>query len=317
LNISLLERLSKEGYISDQSLTRIKNYEASRQFSIYWESRTLLYVGVLLVTSGLGILIYKNIDSIGHHAVLALIAILTAGCFVYCVRKKLPFGWQQVPAPNTYFDYVLLLGCLSLLTFIGYLHAQFQAFGDAYGLTTFVPMTILFFCAYYFDHLGVLALGITNLAAWVGIVITPREILSQNDFSNEQIIFGGILLGSLLSLVSQFSRRRQLKSHFSFTYLNFGMNILFISCLAGMFQFDSIYLAWVPVLAALAWHFYRESMIHSSFYIRLMIVVYCYIGAGYVITSLIYSWTLWLLYFIISAIYAVILLMKLNKSVAR
>ena len=115
MNLSIFTKLHEERLIGDQSLERIKNAEKSKLFSIHWELRTVLYLGVLLLTGGLGILIYKNIDSIGHQVVLAAIALLCAGCFVYCEKKKLPFSFNKVQSPNTLFDYILLLGCLLLL----------------------------------------------------------------------------------------------------------------------------------------------------------------------------------------------------------
>src|SRR5258708_27887814 len=171
MHLSTFKKWHAEGLISDATLQRVEAVESRSLFSLFWELRTLLYLGVLLLTSGLGILVYKHIDTIGHQAVLAFIAAVTAGCFFYCLRKKAPFNWEYTPAPTSTFDYILLLGCLSLLIFLGYLQYAYGVFGDAYGLATFIPMVILFVTAYFFDHGGVLSLAITNLAAWAGISI--------------------------------------------------------------------------------------------------------------------------------------------------
>jgi hypothetical protein len=322
LNITVFEQLHKDGLISDLSFGRIKKQESSRLFSIHWELKTVLYIGVLLLTSGLGILIYKNIDTIGHQVILALIALLCTGCFFYCERKKLPFTFSKVKAPNAYFDYILLLGCLTFLTFIAYLQVQYTAFGDAYGLATFIPMIVLFFCAYYFDHLGVLSMAITSLAAWMGIAVTPMKILKANDFADAQIIFAGLALGVFLVAMAHISSVRKLKAHFCFTYLNFGMNILFISGLAGMFHFDKFYLAWLIPLAVLVFYFYRKAMALSSFYFILMITLYSYIGICYVVIrllmhDLIDSYPLVLMYFIVTGISVILFLIKMNKKLKR
>src|SRR4051794_26373409 len=116
---TLFSKWHAKGLITDESLRQVEDMEARSLFSLFWELRLLLYLGVLLLTGGLGMLVYKNIDSIGHQAVLAFIALVTAGCFYYCFRKKLPFSWNKVEAPNSFFDYILLLGCLSLLIFLG------------------------------------------------------------------------------------------------------------------------------------------------------------------------------------------------------
>ncbi|HLZ86602.1 MAG TPA: DUF2157 domain-containing protein, partial [Puia sp.] len=208
------EKLRAEGLIADSSLRRVEDFGSRRLFSLFWELRLLLYLGVLLLTGGLGVLVYKNIDTIGHQAVLAFIALLTAGCFLYCLRKKAPFSWAQVKAPTPFFDYILLLGCLSLLIFLGYWQFEYGIFGDNYGLATFIPMVILFGAAYYFDHLGVLSLAITNLAAWAGIAITPLTILKSGNFGDSRLIYTGLLLGAVLLGAGRLTEQRGWKTHF-------------------------------------------------------------------------------------------------------
>lgn len=321
MNTSLFERLHREGLISDLSLERIQQRARSGLFSVHWELKTILYLGILLLAGGLGILIYKNIDTIGHQVILAAIASLSVGCFVYCERKKLPFSTGKVPAPNPYFDYILLLGCLTLISFITYLQVQYTAFGERYGLATFIPMVILFFCAYYFDHLGVLSMAIVNLAAWMGIAITPLRILKDNDFADSEIIFAGLALGVLLNVMAYVSRHKNMKAHFSFTYANFGMNILFIACLAGMFHFDDLYMLWLLPLAGAVFYFYRRAIAERSFYYLLMLTIYGYIGISYVvIRSMMYGslemgfFYFIFLYFIFTGIGVVTFLNKMNKK---
>src|SRR4051812_11242158 len=260
MNIHLFEKLQSEGLVSPESAEKVRVISANKLFSLHWELKTVLYLGILLLTGGLGILIYKNIDTIGHQVILATIGLLCAGCFFYCECKKLPFATTKVPAPNSFFDYILLLGCLTLVTFITYLQVQYTAFGTAYGLATFIPMVILFFCAYYFDHLGVLSMAITNLAAWLGITLTPLNVLTENNFVEPRIIFAGLLLGVALNAIAWASKQRNIKVHFCFTYTNFGMNIFFIACLAGMFHFEDLYALWLIPLAGAVFYFYKRSL---------------------------------------------------------
>lgn len=321
MNTSLFERLHREGIISGLSLEKIKQRSASGLFSVHWELKTILYLGILLLTGGLSILIYKNIDTIGHQVILAVIGLLCIGSFVYCERHKLPFSTDKVAAPNSFFDYILLLGCITLITFLTYLQVQYAVFGDKYGLATFIPMVILFFCAYYFDHLGVLSMAIANLAAWMGIAVTPLRILNANDFTNEKIIYAGLLLGVALNVIAYYSRHKKIKTHFSFTYSNFGMNILFIACLAGMFHFEEFYMLWLLPLAGALLYFYRRALADASFYFILMLTLYGYAGVSYVVVRLmLYGqqevgiFYLLFMYFIGSGIGIVLFLSKMNKK---
>jgi len=321
VNIPLFERLHKEGLLSDPSLQNVKQRADSSLFSVHWELKSILYLGILLLTGGLGILIYKNIDTIGHQVILAAIGSLCIGCFFYCERKKLPFATTRVPAPNSFFDYILLLGCLTLITFITYLQVQYTAFGNAYGLATFIPMIILFFCAYYFDHLGVLSMAITNLAAWMGVAITPLNIFNANNFADAELIFAGLLLGVALTVIAWATKKRNIKAHFEFTYVNFGMNILFIACLAGMFHFDEFYPLWLLPLAGIVFYFYKRSLATASFYYMLMLTLYGYTGISYVMVRFLISRMdlgsiyFILVYFISSGVGVVLFLTRMNQKI--
>ncbi|MFT3824141.1 MAG: DUF2157 domain-containing protein [Chitinophagaceae bacterium] len=317
----IFEKLHREGLVSEGSMQKIKTAESNKLFSLHGELRTILYLGVLLLSGGLGIIVYKNIDTIGHQVILLVIASICIGCFYYCFRKKLPFSWQQVAAPNAFFDYILLLGCLTLITFITYLQAQYNVFGTRYGLATFIPLVVLFFSAYYFDHTGILCMAIVNLAAWLGIVTTPLNILSQNDFSDPRLIFTGLVLGTFLIAVGFLSRKKDLKQHFTLTYNNFGVHLLMIAGLAALFTFDSIYLLCFLAFIAVAALLFMQAKQQRSFYFVVVITLYTYIAVSYVIMKLLFSGhdTLGsiyvaLLYFIASGIGLVLLLIRLNKS---
>ncbi len=198
MNQNVFEQLHREGLISDASFTNLKMKQAHPALSVHWEIKTLLYLGVLLLTGGLGILVYKNIDTIGHQMILLFIAFVCGGCFFYSFKNKKAFSINRVTAPNSLFDYILLLACCTFIIFIGYLQFQYQLFGNRYGLATFFPLVVLFFSAYYFDHLGVLSMAIINLAGWLGITVTPISVLTANDFNNSLIILTGLALGVLL-----------------------------------------------------------------------------------------------------------------------
>ncbi len=323
MNTQLFEQLHAEGLLSDSSYEKIKNRSGSNLFSLHWDIRTLLYLGVLLLSGGLGVLIYKNIDTIGHQAILFFIALVSASAFFYCVKTKLPFSASKVESPNVYFDYILLLGCLTFVSFIAYLQFQYNVFGTRYGLATFFPMLVLFFSAYFFDHLGVLSLAITNLAAWIGITVTPSSLLRANDFNSDTIIYTSLFLGAFIIALAFFSKWKKIKPHFEFTYANFGAHILFIACLAAMFHFDNLYFIWFLLLIGLASFFYTRSMKDKSFYFLLITTLYSYISISYVVIQLLESLGgsglgpiyLGLFYFIASGIGLVFFLISSNRKI--
>jgi hypothetical protein len=319
----LYKDLHAEGLISDESFGKIKLNEQQQLFSVHWEIKTLLYLGVLLLTTGLGILIYENIDTIGHQFVLLLIALICAGCFAYCFKTHLPFSTDKVKSPNTSFDYVLLLACISFVTFVGYLQFEYKAFGTNYGLATLIPMLVLFFVAYYFDHLGILNMAIANLAIWMGVSVTPKELLLHSDFNSETIIYTYLLLGILLLAGGYATQQFNFKKHFKFSYQHYGVHVTFISLLAGYFFYYSSAL-WVLFMVgagALAWFIYRDAFKNRSFYFLLLVILYSYIAiSSLVVRSLILmedegALYLMMLYFIGSAIGLIFALINLNKKI--
>ena len=320
--INLFKKLHAEGVVSTASYDKIKAESTNGLLSVQWEIKTILYLGVLLLSGGLGILVYKNIDTIGHQAILAFIALLCAGCFYYCYKTKLPFSRGKVAAPNSFFDYVLLLGCLTFISFIAYLQYQYNVFGNRYGLATFIPMIMLFFTAYYFDHLGILSMAITSFAAWMGLTITPVHLMQSNDFNDARIILTAVGVGALLLVAAWATKQRKWKAHFEFTYMNFGTHTLYVALLAAMFYFEEIgWLLWFALLGAFAFYNYKKALTQNSFYLLLITMLYAYVGLSYVVIRILSFGGfdmgpvyLGLLYFIVSAIWLVSFLIKTNKK---
>jgi hypothetical protein len=322
MDIQIFKQLHREGLINEDSMQKIESVEKARLFSLHWELKTTLYLGVTLLSGGLGILIYKNIETIGHQVILAFIALISLSCFYYCRREASPFSVDKVPAPNPIFDYVLLLGCLTMITFVAYLQYAYTVFGNRYGLATFIPLVILFFSAYSFDHLGVLSLAITNLAAWMGIAVTPMRILKENSFDDSRLIYTGLFLGMILLLAALIGEKRNIKKHFEFTYNNFGTHILFISGLAGLFISQRFFIPWFIFLLLIGFYIYRQAMKKNSFYFLLIVTLYTYVALSYVIITILdkigthdmNAIYIGLLYFILSAIALVRMLIVVNRK---
>lgn len=317
------ETLHEEGWLSEESLERINQHKKASLFSIHWELKTLLYAGILMLTAGLSILVYENIDTIGHQFVLAFIALISIGSFAYCIKLRQPFDRRKVQSPNNVFDYTLLLGCISLVTFTGYMQYQYQVFGTNYGMATFVPMVALFFVAYYFDHLGILSMAIANLALWMGVSVTPRELLTKYDFDSETVIYTYLILGVLLLVLGYASQRLDFKSHFKFSYHNYGVHVTFIILLAGYFHFYESAMAafWMLGVFAIAGLIYYDGYRNKSFYFLLLVILYSYFAATCLVARALMRSTedssiyLLLMYLITSGAGVLLFLMSLNKKI--
>ena len=315
------QNLYAEGLISEDSLKKTKERLKNPLFSVHREVKALLYIGILFLTAGLGTLVYKNIDSIGHQFVLLLIAIICIGCFAYCLKNKLPFTTQKVNSPIAFFDYVLLLGCITFLIFTGYLQYAYKVFGTNYGMATFIPMLVLLFCAYYFDHIGILNMAIANLAIWLGVTVTPKQLLLNSDFNSETIIYTYLLLGLFLLAAAFATRKFNFKRHFEFSYRHYGVHLAFVSLLAGCFHFYDLprALIWMLGIALVGFYVYRDAFADKSFYFLLLVVLYSYIAVSSLVVRIAITGDniggvyLLFLYFIGSGTALIFLLINLNK----
>jgi len=314
---NIYQKLFEDGLVSQQSMDKVEQRLKNPLISVHWELKTLLYLGVLLLSTGLGILIYKNIDTIGHQAILTFIALISIGSFAWCFRKANPFARYKAISPGAVFDYVLLLGCLSMLSFLGYLQFQYEVFGTNYGLATLLPMLVLFYMAYRFDHLGVLGLAITNLGLWMGVTSDPYQLLTGN-LGHINVIVTALALGLILLSAGYLSERYQFKSHFKFTYQHFGLNISFIALIAGYLidHFPLIRLVWAVAIFVLGAILFRDAFKNKSFYFLILILLYLYAAVSIMVFPVLVNLDIVVcfMYFIISAVCMIVILTKLNKT---
>ncbi len=279
----LLDEWQQRHLLTDGQRGQLETHERNRPVSVYFLLRSLLYAGILLFTSGVGVLIYNNIDTIGHTALIGLLAVLTAGSFFYVIRTSVPFSRGIVENEAKFSDFALLIACTLFLILEGYVQWRYNVFGTRYGLATVLPAVLFLFCAYRFDHRGVLSMGLTALASWVGITVAPLDVLSSNDFNNLKLIVTGVLLGAFYIGVGLTSERTNFKKHFAFTYLLLGGNVFFIGSLAGLFRSEGWSFGFALPLAAGCWLFINHARRTQSFLFLLMAVVYGYIGFTYVL----------------------------------
>lgn len=268
------EELLERKLISDSQMQAIKEYNGLRIFSIHNELRFLLYLSVLLFTSGVGVIIYKNIDSIGHIAILGALFLLTGIGFYFCFKKAKGFHKDEVLFESPVYDYIVLLCTILSCIFIGYLQVQYKVFG--FGLSSLVCSAVGFFCAYYFDNKSALSIGITGLATFVGITVTPKTLLENEIYSNPLLSYYGLALGILIILWTEYSNRISLKKHFSLVFLSFAQHLIGICCMAGLME--PYWLIFAILLAAATYYFYKISHEISSIFLFVFMLVYGYVG---------------------------------------
>ncbi|HEY0109841.1 MAG TPA: DUF2157 domain-containing protein [Fibrella sp.] len=309
----VLAALKQRGILSPERAGALADFERQRPVSLHHELRAALYVGILLLTSGLGLLIYEHYDEIGDFTIVGAMAGLCVAAFVYAWRNRSPFSPEPTRNRSAFGDYALLLSCLLFLSLEGYAQYRFNVFGTRYGLVTFMPAVLFLGLAYRFDHRGVLGMGLAALASWVGVTVRPLELRLRTNFFDEPTALAAIGLGTLLIGAALWLEQRRIKAHFTYTILTMAGNLLLIALLAGVFNFEGRrWLYAIPlfaVCAAFDWLARREQV----FLYKLMGVVYGYIGVTYLLFFHLldgqdYPTEVYLIYFIVTGAGAVMYL---------
>jgi hypothetical protein len=295
-----LTELRDKNLITTEQHQHLEPIISRKVISVFYELRILLYLGVMLFTTGIGILIYKNIGDLGH--LLSIIALFasTAACFWYAFTKAAPYSNTKVSPPTPYFDYIVLLGSLLFISALTYLQFQYNIFDDGLGATTLVTALFFFFAAYRFDHLGILSLAITALASFWGISASPQKWYSSDFLTDSNHHITALLLSASLAAIAFVLDKRGYKQHFTFTYLNFCCLMFLIAALAGVFINYNAYVLYIVILYAGCGLTVLAAHWKKSFLFLVYAFVAGYIGTTFMLADLILDAFAIFFYFLLS-----------------
>jgi len=310
------DELKNKNLIDDSQFQFLEAIRTDKIISIFYELRGMLYLGILLFTSGLGYIAYKNIGSIGHIVAILLIAVAIGFGFRFINKWSLPFAHNQVENEHSHYDYLVLLVGLLIIALFTYIQVYFDMVEQLLNGSSFLSAAVFVFMAYRYDNKALLALAITALAAGVGLSISPVNWVQGEWMDVENLMYTSQFFGLILIGIGQWSEYKFIKSHFRFTYQNFGLLLFFSGAIAAIFA------------SSLAWLFVFLVVLTASFVLyyswRLKEFLFFIYGsiAGYVaITYLIFNtlnrnedgFYLLIYYIPISCIAYVTLLLR-NKS---
>jgi hypothetical protein len=293
--------LLDKGLIDQEQFRTIDPIVSGKIISVFYELRSLLYLGILLFTAGVGILIYENIGDVGHIVSLTALFVLTCACFWYAFKKGPPYDNGEVKQPTPYSDYIVLLGSLLVISVLGYLQFLYEIFASAPGLITLLTAAFFFAIAYRFDHTGVLSLAITALASFFSISLSIQHWQQGDLFTNANLYLTAIVFGVVVATVAMILDRNGIKSHFTFTYLNFCTLIFFAGAIAGLFEDEWYGIYLLVIYAGCAFAFYMARW-KKSFLFLLYAFVSAYIGTTYLLAETILKEgiELWFIYSLMS-----------------
>ena len=290
--------------------------ESGKVISLFYELRLLLYLGILLFTGGVGYIVYQNMSDIGHIAMMLLLLVLIGIGFFFINKKAKPYSNEEISVDAIYFDYGIVLLALLIISLFTYVQVYFDLVERLLRWTSLLSGIMFFWMAYRYDNKMLLAMAITAFAAALGLTVSPvnwaqGEFVEDMDLYVLSLIFGGALMS-----VAHLLDVRNIKRHFSFTYQNFGLLLVYFGALAIMFdnyQFGVwmalILIPVVSIAAAFCWK--------KRYFLFFLYSSICgFIALTFLMFQAEVSWEAMLFYFPITCIGGVILLIKNRKHFA-
>ena len=231
--VSAIARLRADNVLSGAQAAFFDRVARRQLVSIRFELRVLLYAGVLLLTSGVGLLVKEHQREIGPLAVAIGIALAAAACLAWVIRKAAPFSWGEVQSPNVAFDYILFLGLLLFASDLAYVEVQFTVLGPSWTYHLMVVGVIYLLAAYAWDSRTVLGLAMTTFAAWRGISLSlVHGSLWAADAG--RLRWNAIALGALYLAAAVLSVALRRKPHFEEVFANAGLLLLLGGLVSGV-----------------------------------------------------------------------------------
>ena len=247
---SAIGQLRAAGVLAEEQAALFDRVARRRLVSVRFEIRALLYVGVLLLTSGVGLLVAEHHRQIGPLAVAGGIGLVVAACFVWVIRKAPAFSWEAVESPNVAFDYVLLLGLLLFASDLAYLEVQLSVLGPRWAYHLLVVALVYLLAAYRWDSRTVLSLALTTLAAWRGISL--GLIPGSSGALDAALRANALALGALYLAAAVLSVRLGRKPHFEDVYANAGLLLALGALVSGTLDDQAAWTAWLLALLVVA-----------------------------------------------------------------
>lgn len=276
----VFDLLLSKNFISKDQHQAVAEYQKLQLFSIRNELLFLIYISILLFTTGVGVIIYKNIDTIGHTILLVLLAIATATSFYFCHKKGKGFSKGEVNFENPLYNYLVLFTTILLCTFIGYFQYNLNFQDSNYSLATLISGIAALAMAYYFDNKSALTIGITALGSFIGLSIQVQTLMENDNFDDPRLIFAGLVFGGLLIVWQILSEKYAMKTHFSFVILTFALHLLALSCFGGCFQYD-FWIIYLAILGAVLYYFYKKSIEFKAMSWYVFTLIYGYFGFNF------------------------------------
>jgi Predicted membrane protein (DUF2157) len=234
-------QLRDDAVLDDAVAAPLIALERRERVSLYGELRFLTWGGVMVIVTGVGVLVSKNLDRIGPLVIAIAIAAAAAACYAWS-------EWRRRASKREGFrhslldDFVLLLAALLASADVGFIEHQWNVLG-AHWQRHFLLLAVLHgVTAYIFNSRLVLSLSVSSLAAFLGIerrfdtIFSSTVDMATRAFACAAIVFAWRAIDAIVRARAAVIPSREgggsansstVSEDFSPVFDNFGTNLAF------------------------------------------------------------------------------------------
>ena len=228
--------LVEAGILPAAAAPRLLRVARGELVSVRAELRAVLYLGVLLVMGGVGVLVKENLDRIGPVTIAVGIGLAAALALGWVARIAPPFSWGEAPSPHLGFDYLLLLGVLLAAADLAYVEVHFTPLGAHWAWHLLIVALLTALAAFRYDSRVVFSLSLSTFAAWRGVSAAHlgQQALWQWSWVEDAVRWNAIACGALFVILGFALVRTGRKAHFEPVATHLGWLLILLALGSGM-----------------------------------------------------------------------------------
>lgn len=310
---SAISDLERRGILARETARHLLRIARSELVSVHQELRALLYLGVLLVVSGVGLLLKENLERIGPVSIALAIGVAAAAAFFWVVRTASPFSWREAPSAHLAFDYVLLLAVLLASADLAYIETEFTPLGENWPWHLLMISLFMTAVALRFDSRVVFSLALSTFASWRGV---SASLVTHSLWSNpgDAVRANALGCGALFVLLGAASLKTGRKSHFEPVTAHLGWLLILGALASGALDSGARALLFAVVLLTCAAGLAAYAFSRRRFPLFALGVVGGYIGVSRLASEGLDTWVQESAWLLVSSLVVIIALIRAHKS---
>jgi len=242
--IAAIPELVRRGILPADRAAVVLRAARGDLLSVRDELRILLYGGVILIATGVGLLVRQNLERIGPVTIAVAIALAATGCLAWVVFTARPFSWAEQASPNLAFDYILLLGALLVAVDLAYVEVSFTPLGSSWPWHLLLVSLFYAGLAVRYDSRLLFSLALSTFAAWRGVAATSFVTWSWVESSALSVRLNAIACGALFVILGALLLKARRKPHFEPVATHLGWLLVLAGLASGVVRSGSAGEAW-------------------------------------------------------------------------